>query len=122
LTKSKFMRCCNQIWVEAGFPSMPGHVFHIGGATELLLQGVSPDVVAQQGRWKSQAFLKYWHCIKSILPLFISSSSSTSCCLALNDIMLNFIHCNQLTVPHHSVTCNAEVGRTDNVEMIHNTV
>ncbi|KIK95450.1 hypothetical protein PAXRUDRAFT_140624 [Paxillus rubicundulus Ve08.2h10] len=98
LTKPEFMRHCNQIWVEAGFPSMPGHAFHISGATELLLQGVSPDVVAQQGRWKSQAFLEYWCCIESILPLFISSSSSTSCCLALDDIMLDFICCNQLTV------------------------
>ncbi|KIK73504.1 hypothetical protein PAXRUDRAFT_75598, partial [Paxillus rubicundulus Ve08.2h10] len=65
LMKPKFMRHCKQIWVKAGFPSMPGHTFCIGGATELLLQGVSPDVVTQQGHWNSQAFLKYWHSIKS---------------------------------------------------------
>ncbi|KIK75142.1 hypothetical protein PAXRUDRAFT_173673, partial [Paxillus rubicundulus Ve08.2h10] len=102
LTKPEFMKCCNQIWVERGFPSMPSHVFHIGGATELLLQGISPDVVAQQGHWKSQAFLEYWCCIESILPLFISSSSSTSRCLTLDDIMLDFICCNRLTVPSAS--------------------
>ncbi|KIK81148.1 hypothetical protein PAXRUDRAFT_156809 [Paxillus rubicundulus Ve08.2h10] len=98
LTKPEFMRRCNQIWVQAGFPSMPSHGFRIGGATELLLQGVTPDIVTQQGRWKSQAFLEYWCHIESILPLFISSSSSTSCCLTLDDIMLDFIHHNQLTV------------------------
>ncbi|KIK78242.1 hypothetical protein PAXRUDRAFT_16977 [Paxillus rubicundulus Ve08.2h10] len=98
LMKPNFMRRCCQIWVEAGFPSMPGHAFRISGATELLLQGVSPDVVAQQGHWKSQAFLEYWRHIESILPLFISSSSSTSRCLTLDDIMLDFIRHNQLTV------------------------
>ncbi|KIO05103.1 hypothetical protein M404DRAFT_949152 [Pisolithus tinctorius Marx 270] len=35
---------------------MPGHAFRIRGATELLLQGVPPDVITTQGRWESQAF------------------------------------------------------------------
>ncbi|KAJ6448633.1 hypothetical protein C8R45DRAFT_803271, partial [Mycena sanguinolenta] len=37
-----------------------GHSACIGGATELLLRGVEPDVVARQGRWSSQSFLLYW--------------------------------------------------------------
>jgi len=40
-----FLQCCNQVWVSAGFPVMPGHAFCIGGTTELLLQGVPPDIV-----------------------------------------------------------------------------
>ncbi|KIJ08907.1 hypothetical protein PAXINDRAFT_88216 [Paxillus involutus ATCC 200175] len=38
LTKTSFMSRCNDVWVQNGFPSMPGHAFHIGGTTELLLQ------------------------------------------------------------------------------------
>lgn len=82
---------------------MPRHAFRIGGATELLLQGVPPDVVATQGRWKSQAFLDYWRQINSILPLFISSSADSTRLLSLNSIMDNFARCTNLrTVPSHS--------------------
>ncbi|KAI6107296.1 hypothetical protein EDD16DRAFT_1695074 [Pisolithus croceorrhizus] len=68
MTCTWFLQRCNQVWVSAGFPNMPGHAFCIGGATKLLLQGVPPDIVATQGCWKSQAFLDYWHQINSILP------------------------------------------------------
>ncbi|KIJ06795.1 hypothetical protein PAXINDRAFT_91471, partial [Paxillus involutus ATCC 200175] len=74
LTKTSFMSRCNDIWVQNGFPSMPGHAFHIGGTTELLLQGINPDVITVQGRWTSRAFLDYWRRVESVLPLFISSS------------------------------------------------
>ncbi|KAI5981618.1 DNA breaking-rejoining enzyme [Pisolithus albus] len=87
---------------NAGFPDMPGHAFRIGGATELLLQGVPPDVVATQGRWKSQAFLEYWRQISSILPLFISSSADSSRLLSLDTIMDNFARrTNACTVSSH---------------------
>ncbi|KAF8231128.1 hypothetical protein L208DRAFT_1027285, partial [Tricholoma matsutake] len=72
--KSWFMDCCNAVWVAASLPSMPGHAFHIGGAMELLLQGINPSVVATQGHWLSCAFLEYWHRIESILSLFISNA------------------------------------------------
>lgn len=82
---------------------MPGHAFRIGGAMELLLQGVPPDVVATQGRWKSQAFLDYWRQINSILPLFISSSADSTCLLSLNSIMDNFARRTNLrTLPSRS--------------------
>ncbi|KIO02637.1 hypothetical protein M404DRAFT_147590 [Pisolithus tinctorius Marx 270] len=54
-----FLQRCNQVWVSAGYPDMLGHAFRIGGVSELLLQGVPPDVVTTQGQWKSQAFLEY---------------------------------------------------------------
>ncbi|KIO08906.1 hypothetical protein M404DRAFT_133542 [Pisolithus tinctorius Marx 270] len=103
MTHPWFLNCCNQVWVSAGFADMPRHAFCIGGATELLLQGVLPDVVTTQGRWKSQAFLDYWHQINSILPLFISLSANSTCLLSLNSIMDNFAcHTNLCTVPSHS--------------------
>lgn len=90
MTKPWFMDRCNDVWVAAGFPSMPGHAFRIGGATELLLQGVNPDIVATQGRWKSRAFLEYWRRIESILPLFISNSSASHRATHLENAMSSF--------------------------------
>ncbi|KIO03807.1 hypothetical protein M404DRAFT_144593 [Pisolithus tinctorius Marx 270] len=101
MTHSWFLQRCNQIWTSAGYPDMPGHTFHIGGATELLLQGVPPDIVTTQGRWKSQAFLDYWHQISSILPLFISSSANSARLLSLDMIMDNFACCTNI----HTVSC-----------------
>lgn len=74
LNKSKLMEECNRIWVDNALQPMPGHSFRIGGATYLLLLGTHPDIVANQGRWASRAFLGYWRDIESILPLFISTN------------------------------------------------
>jgi hypothetical protein len=78
MTKSWFLTRCNDIWKSADLPVLSGHCFRIGGATELLLRGVPPDMVATQGRWKSKAFLEYWRRIESILPIFISGSFNDS--------------------------------------------
>lgn len=77
MVKGWFMERCNEIWVAAGLPDMPGHGFRIGGATQLLLLGVPPDIVQTQGRWLSRAFLAYWRRIESILPLFISRAGAS---------------------------------------------
>jgi hypothetical protein len=74
LTRPWFLARCNQVWRGAGLLELTGHCFRIGGASELLLRGIPPDVVAMQGRWKSRAFLEYWRKIESILPLFVTSS------------------------------------------------
>ena len=87
MMKPWFIDRCNAIWVVAGFPQMPGHAFCIGGATKLLLQGTDPNVVATQGRWLSQAFLKYWHWIESIFPLFISTAANSHCTHGLEATM-----------------------------------
>jgi hypothetical protein len=55
-----------------------------------LLHGVPPDVVAIQGRWKSQAFLEYWRKIESILPLFVTASFSDSHAAMINSSMDSF--------------------------------
>ncbi|EIN05546.1 DNA breaking-rejoining enzyme, partial [Punctularia strigosozonata HHB-11173 SS5] len=60
LTRRFFMKKCNAVWIEAGLPRLTGHSFRIGGTTELLLAGVSPDIVKKAGRWSSDSFLRYW--------------------------------------------------------------
>lgn len=82
---------------------MPGHAFRIGGATELLLEGVSPDIVQVQGRWKSQAFLEYWRRIESILPLFISTATNVARLFALDSVMDSFQTRHRLRLPSNSV-------------------
>jgi len=69
LTKKLFMNRCAAIWAEMEGPSVTGHSFRIGGTTELLLKGVPPDVVKMMGRWKSDAFLRYWRSVESIATM-----------------------------------------------------
>ena len=102
MTKTWFLTRCNTIWVNAGYLNMPGHTFRIGGATELLLQGMNPDIVATQGRWRSQAFLEYWHKIESILPLFISNSDKSARALQLDTTMDAFKSRHKLKNPSNS--------------------
>ncbi|KAG2084075.1 uncharacterized protein F5147DRAFT_748845 [Suillus discolor] len=78
MTRLWFLTCCNQVWKGASLLELTGHCFRTGGATELLLRGVPPDVVAVQGHWKSQEFLEYWHKIDSILPLLSHHSMTQS--------------------------------------------
>ncbi len=73
-----FLGRCNEVWKEAGLALLTGHCFRIGGATELLLRGVHPDVVAMQGTWNSDAFLKYWRRIETIIPQFVSQASDAA--------------------------------------------
>jgi len=51
-----------------------GHSFRIGGAVELLLAGVPPEIVAATGGWTSLAFLLYWHRMEEILPMSTSKA------------------------------------------------
>lgn len=74
MTREWFMSRCNEVWTAHGLQPLTGHCFRIGGATELLLRGTPPGVVALQGSWRSRAFLEYWRQIEDILPLFISNS------------------------------------------------
>ncbi|KAF6761751.1 DNA breaking-rejoining enzyme [Ephemerocybe angulata] len=73
----------NAIWCDHGMPRVTGHGFRIGGSTHLLLLGTPPDIVAMQGRWKSQAFLVYWREIESILPIFMSTHNSSDAYVAM---------------------------------------
>jgi hypothetical protein len=90
MTRTWFINRCNEVWRVAGLSELSGHCFRIGGATELLLRGTPPDVVAMQGRWKSRAFLEYWCKIDSILPMFITSSLSDSHIAMVHSSMSSF--------------------------------
>ncbi|EJD54922.1 hypothetical protein AURDEDRAFT_40887, partial [Auricularia subglabra TFB-10046 SS5] len=60
LTKNAFLSRLNEIWTRAGMQRVSGHCFRIGGTTALLRMGVDTEVVKMAGRWKSDAFLRYW--------------------------------------------------------------
>ncbi|EJD43330.1 hypothetical protein AURDEDRAFT_46393, partial [Auricularia subglabra TFB-10046 SS5] len=60
LTKNAFLGRLNEIWAAAGMQRVSGHCFRIGGTTALLRMGVDTEVVKMSGRWKSDAFLRYW--------------------------------------------------------------
>ena len=77
LTKTKFLQRCNNIWSTLGFPRATGHCFRIGGTTQLLLAGVSPEVIKVTGRWSSDSFLRYWRSLDIIAPLHLKNLSSS---------------------------------------------
>jgi hypothetical protein len=78
LTKSMFLRRCNEIWQILGYPRTSGHCFRIGGTTELLIAGTPPDVVKATGRWSSDSFMRYWRSLDEIAPLHVRHLHSTS--------------------------------------------
>ncbi|KAE9386005.1 hypothetical protein BT96DRAFT_949437 [Gymnopus androsaceus JB14] len=71
LTKSVFLKRCNQIWSEHGIPRMTGHCFRIGGTTHYLIQGIAPNIVKMLSRWKSDVFLKYWRDLESLASIHL---------------------------------------------------
>lgn len=74
LTKYRFMEFCARVWTGAALAHVLGHSFRIGGAVELLLAGVSPEIVAATGGWTSLAFLLYWRRMEEILPMSTSKA------------------------------------------------
>ncbi|KAJ7209458.1 hypothetical protein C8J57DRAFT_1454223 [Mycena rebaudengoi] len=91
MTKSDYLTRVNGIWEAKGLLTVNGHSARIGGATELLLRGINPDVVAQQGRWSSHSFLLYWRRIQTILPLFINQEFGSNRISQASKGMLGFI-------------------------------
>jgi integrase len=71
LTKSHFLKKCNEIWIRDGLRHSTGHEFRIGGTTHLLLCKGPPDIVKMMGRWSSDAFQKYWRQIEILAPLYV---------------------------------------------------
>lgn len=78
MVKRVFLARCEEIWSAVDMGAVFGHAFRIGGATELLLGGVPPHVVAMIGRWKSLTFLKYWRNVVEIITGSFSSSYDSS--------------------------------------------
>jgi hypothetical protein len=78
MTKYKFMDFCADVWSKAALAHVLGHSFRIGGAVELLLAGVPPEIVAATGGWTSLAFLLYWRRMEEILPMSTSKAYQRS--------------------------------------------
>ncbi|CEL60035.1 hypothetical protein RSOLAG1IB_12295 [Rhizoctonia solani AG-1 IB] len=69
LTREDFLARCNEIWSLCGFSHVSGHSFRIGGTHAYLTAGVPIDVVKKMGRWSSDAYLRYWRSIGSIVDV-----------------------------------------------------
>ncbi|KIJ96624.1 hypothetical protein K443DRAFT_106940, partial [Laccaria amethystina LaAM-08-1] len=78
LLKHEFLNFCTHIWSSTMLAHILGHSFHIGGAVELLLAGVPPEIVAATGGWTSLAFLLYWRRMEEILPMSTSKAYNKS--------------------------------------------
>jgi len=74
MLKSSFLAFVTKIWSAASLAHVLGHSFRIGGAVELLLAGVPPEIVAATGGWTSLAFLLYWRRMEEILPMSTSKA------------------------------------------------
>jgi hypothetical protein len=90
MTKQDFLSFVNKIWSDAGLLQVYGHSFRIGGAVELLLAGVPPEVVAATGGWSSLAFLLYWRRLKEILPMSTARAYRRSDIDRLSKILEDF--------------------------------
>ncbi|KIY48920.1 hypothetical protein FISHEDRAFT_42415 [Fistulina hepatica ATCC 64428] len=90
LTKATFLSICTAAWSVHHLDHVLGHSFRIGGAVELLLAGVPPEVVAATGGWTSLAFLLYWRRMEDILPMSTSRAYSTSSIASLSRIFHSF--------------------------------
>ena len=78
LLKHDFLNFCTHVWSSAMLAHVLGHSFRIGGAVELLLAGVPPEIVAATGGWTSLAFLLYWRRMEEILPMSTSKAYNKS--------------------------------------------
>ncbi|KIK78103.1 hypothetical protein PAXRUDRAFT_164892, partial [Paxillus rubicundulus Ve08.2h10] len=65
----KLLTHCNEIWSLHRHSPCSSHSFHISGTTEMLLSGMSPDVIKAMGHWSSDSFLHYWHSLELLGPL-----------------------------------------------------
>jgi hypothetical protein len=90
MTKHRLMSFCVDIWSKAALTHVLGHSFRIGGAVELLLAGVPPEIVAATGGWTSLAFLLYWRRMEEILPMSTSKAYRQSHITDLAEIFERF--------------------------------
>jgi hypothetical protein len=61
-----------------GWSASFGHSFRIGGASHLLAQGVDPELVRLQGRWKSLAYETYIRAFEQVLSRHVGGSRTLS--------------------------------------------
>jgi len=92
MLKQTFLAFVTGIWSSAMLAHVLGHSFHIGGAVELLLAGVPPEMVAATGGWTSLAFLLYWRRMEEILPMSTSKAYNKTHLDELASIFKQFCH------------------------------
>lgn len=70
ITRDSWLRWLDSQLQDLGLPKLSGHSLRIGGATQLLLNGVSPLAVKAAGGWSDiDSFLGYWRQIPDIVAL-----------------------------------------------------
>jgi len=90
MLRDTFLKMVNGIWLSTSLDHVSGHSFRIGGTVALLLAGVSPEVVAATGGWKSLAFLLYWRRLEDIIPMSTTKAYNKSDISSLNRIFEAF--------------------------------
>ena len=90
MLKQDFLNFVTPIWQSAHLAHVLGHSLRIGGAVELLLAGVAPEIVAATGGWTSLAFLLYWRRMEEILPMSTSKAYKRSHITELASIFEEF--------------------------------
>ncbi|KAF5390649.1 hypothetical protein D9757_002642 [Collybiopsis confluens] len=97
MVKSLFLKFCDNIWKQAGLEHVQGHSFRIGGAVELLIAGVTPEVVAAIGGWTSMAFLIYWRRFQDIIPAHVFKAYTSSQIERLKQTLDDFRKANNIS-------------------------
>jgi hypothetical protein len=70
LTRKAFVNTLNEALVKEGLAKIHGHSLRAGGATQLLLWGVAPEIVMLRGGWKTtESFMRYWRKLDDILRI-----------------------------------------------------
>ncbi|GAA5928141.1 hypothetical protein JCM1841_006143 [Sporobolomyces salmonicolor] len=75
LTGDYFRKKVNEFLKAEHRPVIAGHSWRIGGATFYLLAGVHPDFIRKIGRWRSDAFFRYWREIRVIAALNLQDAA-----------------------------------------------
>ncbi|KAJ3772315.1 hypothetical protein FB446DRAFT_800518, partial [Lentinula raphanica] len=112
MTKSIFLNFCSSLWAKVGLDNVQGHSFRIGGAVELLLAGVSPEVVAATGGWTSLAFLLYWRRFEEIIPTHVSKAYDTNQITRLKRSMNDYQKANKIS-NSLIAACNSGIDISD---------
>lgn len=101
MRKTIFLEFCMDIWSRASLAHILDHSFRIGGAVELLLAGVPPEIVVATGGWTSLAFLLYWCCMEEILLMSTSWAYNKAHINKLAEIFEQFRVANN--IPHNLI-------------------
>jgi hypothetical protein len=72
ITKHVFLAALSLAFKNAGLDQVFGHSYCIGGAMDLLLAGVVPEVIMKLGGWTSLCFLVYWRRLERVIPTAIA--------------------------------------------------